>query len=220
MDTNGSLIIFREFNTLAIMRNFEIYINNELIAELAMGESYSINLPTGKYRIYTKFSFSTSNILEIDILENEIKYFSTGNIGNSKNPFIFIRMFMPKHSIFLKEININKTFSLDILSSNNNKSLSIRQLNSENKIFINITTLTIDNTKEIFSAISKIPIGTNLNKYAFLTIKKNILCLGIIGALIGLITKRFNFSLSIIPTIILSIIIFSILKRSFFKYRY
>lgn len=223
MEQNGNLIIFREFSPLAIIRSFELYINNEIISELSMGESYLISLPPGKYKIYTKFNFSTSRLLEINIIENEVKYFSTGNIGNSKNPFIFIRMFMPKHAIFLKEINLHETFSLDILSSNHNKSSSIRQLNSKTRIFINITTLTVDNTKKIFSCISKIPIGTNLNKYAFLTIKKNIICLGVIGALIGLISNIFNFShfsLNIIPAIILSAIIFIILKRSFSKYRY
>lgn len=49
-DERWLLLIYREFTSFASLRTYEIYINDELVREINMGETYEFKLPLGKYQ--------------------------------------------------------------------------------------------------------------------------------------------------------------------------
>lgn len=226
MNSVGRLIIFRDFSPISIIKPLEIYINNKFITNLSMGSSCSIDLPNGIYTLFTKIDYCVSPKIEITILNNEIKYFKTGHIGSQLNPFTYIRMFSKNHSIFLKELTIHNFYSFYINSETSTNLISLLDLSSQNKISIELTLNSTDTTKKIFSAFSKVPIGTDLKTYTFSTIKKHKIHLGIFGLVLFLFINNFNlskfwnlqhFSLTLISSAVLTVLILTTLKRSLSK---
>ena len=69
----GKLIIKKPYEWNNVMRNFRIYVNDEMIGSVGNGKTAEFEIKPGKYELKSKVDWLKSRIMKIEIKENETK---------------------------------------------------------------------------------------------------------------------------------------------------
>ncbi|WP_297639682.1 hypothetical protein [uncultured Clostridium sp.] len=206
----GLLLIYRGFTSFAGLRTYEIYINDELVREINMGETYEFKLPLGTYKIKAKIDWCSSKSIDIEVKKDEVQILK---IGNFKAPAL-ITMFIPKRTIYLKKENIDLNI-LD-LQSFKGKSFIDRTKDLDNKIIrISGRCFSVEESKNIFKNVVEFPKETNINKFALTSIRKRLIVVEIAIIFIILVLNRFNIDIAlhtIIGSIVGTIILYCLFR--------
>ena len=75
----GNLIILRTSQLLYRNRRFGFFVNGEKVAELRDGETRSLVLAEGTYRVYGKFDWNRTDELVLDVSNDNVVRLELGN---------------------------------------------------------------------------------------------------------------------------------------------
>lgn len=189
VNNSSTIIIFRDFKGIDLLKPYDICINNQEINSIIAGETFIINIPSGEYKLKMKVDWAESECFDFKTKENEMIFFETGHLGNANNPFTIFRSFMHNKYMYLKKININFD---DILDNNLELISNFKNLTLKNNIEIETFLLSAENSKKIFEKKYKFP----KKNYNNSSIKNRLLILELIFILMILVHNNFDINKS------------------------
>ena len=78
----ASIIINRTSEYLNRLRNYDVYIDGKKVDTISNGETKEFNISAGQHSILIKIDWCSSQILLVDINDNETKSFKVGGFKN------------------------------------------------------------------------------------------------------------------------------------------
>jgi len=88
------------------LRKYKIYIDDVYVSEISAGTSLNLNVPRGKHKIYLKIDWCSSNVLDINCLDEEAINLECGNAlkGYKKLFTLLYISFLRKDYLWIKEV--------------------------------------------------------------------------------------------------------------------